>query len=104
MVYVAAGSIEEAEHIATRTLEARLIACANILPGMRSIYRWQGRVEQAEEVVLILKTTEPCVLPLLALIQQLHSYDNPCSLVLDLSDGLPGFMSWIAAETIAPEA
>ena len=58
LVYVTAPGMDEAQALARMAVERRLAACANILPGMRSLYWWQGRMESAEEVVLLLKTTE----------------------------------------------
>ena len=99
LVYVTAPSPEEAERLARLAVEARLAACANILPGMRSLYWWQGRLEQADEVVLILKTTEALVPALTEALTRAHSYDCPCVVALPIAQGNPDFLRWIADET-----
>lgn len=101
-VYVTAPSQEVAEKIATSAIGARLAACANMLPGMQSIYRWQGKIEQAAETVLIFKTQAVHVEALQNLIVSLHPYDVPCVAVLPVTTGHAPYLDWIAAET-APE-
>lgn len=100
LVYITAGSVEEATRIGRALVEARLAACVNILPGMRSIYRWQGAIETAEEAVLIAKTRAPLVTPLVARVQELHSYDMPCAVSLPILDGSPAYLRWLAEETV----
>ncbi|WP_459852058.1 divalent-cation tolerance protein CutA [Humidesulfovibrio idahonensis] len=99
MVYVTAPSRAEAESLAHLAVEGRLAACANILPGMRSLYWWQGRLEQADEVVLILKTTEALVPALTEALTRAHSYDCPCVVALPIAAGNPDFLRWIEDET-----
>lgn len=78
-----------------------LCACANILPGMTSIYRWQGKVETASECVMVLKTTGARAVGLARRIAQLHPYDEPCILALpvDADASAPDFLAWIATQT-----
>ncbi|MDO9081697.1 MAG: divalent-cation tolerance protein CutA [Humidesulfovibrio sp.] len=99
MVYVTAPSLAEAESLARLAVTRRLAACANILPGMRSLYWWQGKLEQADEVVLLLKTTEALVPALTEAIVAAHSYDCPCVVVLPIEGGHPAFLQWLADET-----
>lgn len=98
-VYITAESVEQAEHIGRVLVEERLAACVNILPGMRSIYQWQGQIESALETVLIAKTRQSLTEALLAKVKALHTYDTPCAVVLPIAGGLPEFLSWIEAET-----
>jgi periplasmic divalent cation tolerance protein len=98
-VYITAASPEEAERIGRALVEARLAACANILPGMRSIYRWKGAVETAGEAVLIAKTRMAKAEALLAKVRELHTYEVPCAVVLPIAAGLPDFLRWIDDET-----
>jgi len=98
-VYVTAPSLAEAESLARLAVEGRLAACANILPGMRSLYWWQGKLEQAEEAVLILKTAEALVPALIEALTRAHSYDCPCVVAVDIDSGNPDFLRWIADET-----
>jgi periplasmic divalent cation tolerance protein len=100
-VYVTAPSPETAEKIATASLESRLAACANILPGMQSAYRWQGKIERAEETVLILKTQAVHFSALEACIKTLHPYDTPCIVALPVAAGHKAYLDWITAETAA---
>jgi len=99
MVYVTAGSAEEAKAIAQAAVRERLAACANILGPMTSIYRWQGAIEESQEFVLICKTRRKLADALAALVRRLHSYDTPCIVVYDMAAGLPAYLAWIAAET-----
>ncbi len=99
IVYVTASDAVEAKRIAGAVVEERLAACANLLTGMRSIYRWQGGIVEDEEAVLILKTREALLEPLIARVTALHSYDCPCVVAWPLHAGNPPFLHWIAEET-----
>lgn len=103
-VYITTASPEQAEHIGRTLVEERLAACVNILPGMRSIYHWQGRIETATETVFIAKTRADRTDALLDRVKALHSYDVPCAVVLPILGGLPDFLGWIDAETASPTA
>ncbi len=92
---------DTAEAAAERLLEERLCACANIIRGMNSVYRWQGKVETALETVMILKTQGDIAPTLCARIVELHPYDEPCVLNLPVDPGgsAAGFLAWIDSET-----
>jgi len=98
-VYITAGSLDEAKTIGRTLVEENLAACANVLPSMTSVYRWQGAVEEAEEVVLIAKTRDTLVTPLSERVAALHSYDCPCVVAMPIVDGHPDYLDWIEAET-----
>jgi len=100
LVYVTASDAEEATGIGRAMVEARLAACANVLPGMVPIFRWEGEIAEGEESVLILKTTRDRVDDLIAAIEAMHSYDCPCAVVLPIVGGSKAFLDWIAAETV----
>ena len=100
--YVTAASTEEAQAIGRALVVERLAACVNILPGMHSVYHWQGAVETAEETVLIAKTRAELADALAARVKELHSYDVPCVVILPISGGYPPFLRWIEDETAAP--
>lgn len=88
-----------------RTLvEERLVACAQLLPGMESIYRWDGRVDTAGEVLLILKTTRACFDRLQARLVALHPYDVPELVALPAVAGLPAYLHWVTDSTRAADA
>ena len=94
----AASARALAEHI----VSARLAACVNILAPCRSLYRWQGKVEDAEEVPLLIKTSAERYPELEAAIRARHPYELPEIVAVPLSQGLPAYLDWIAAETSLP--
>ncbi len=98
-VYVTTADIEEAKTLGRKLVEEQLAACANILPGATSIFRWQGKVEEAEEAVLILKTTEQKLERLIERAKSLHSYDCPCNEALPVVEGNRDFLEWVVRET-----
>lgn len=102
-VYVTMPSLDAARDMAAAVVEDHLAACANILPAMQSIYRWQGKIEQAEESVLIFKTTSAHVTALESRILSLHPYDVPCIVALPVAAGHAPYLQWIAVETNVPE-
>lgn len=85
-----------ADHLVT----ARLAACVNILAPCRSVYRWQGAIEDAEEVPLLIKTTTARYAELEAAIRAGHPYELPEIVAVPLSRGLPAYLAWVATETI----
>ena len=94
-VYVVFANGEEAERIGRTVVEERLAACINIFPGVRSIYRWQGAVETADEVTAILKTYHWQSDALMARIAALHSYDVPCIATWRVDKILAGYAQWV---------
>lgn len=88
-----------AETLATRLVEERLAACVNILQPCRSVYRWQGAVETANEVPLLIKTTGACYPALEAAIRAQHPYETPEIIALPIHRGLPDYLAWVATET-----
>lgn len=103
LIYVTAPSGEIATAISEALVEQRLVACANILPGMTAIYFWQGQLNRDTEVVVLLKTMSARVRDVIAAIRSHHPYDNPAIAVLPILDGSPDFLAWIAANT-GPDA
>lgn len=91
------GSREEAERIASALVEERLAACVNIIGGVRSVYRWKDAVESADEVLMLVKTQQAQVERLRARIHELHSYEVPEFLVLEIAGGSAAYLEWIAA-------
>jgi periplasmic divalent cation tolerance protein len=86
---------EEAERIAHRLVEQQLAACVNILPGVQSIYRWQGNVESAGEVLMVIKTSADLVSEVELTIAGLHSYEVPEFLVLPVFAGSHAYLAWL---------
>lgn len=99
LIYITTDGPEEARTIGRALVEARLAACANILDPMTSIFRWDGKVQEGQETVLIAKTTAALVDALTEKARALHSYDCPCIVALPVEGGNPEFLRWIAAET-----
>lgn len=77
-----------------------LVACGNIVGGVRSLYRWEGRIRDETEFLLVLKTVESKVPDLLLRLPALHSYEVPEVLVLDVETGYEPYLSWLEAETV----
>jgi periplasmic divalent cation tolerance protein len=96
--YITTPDIDTARRIGATLVEEGLAACVNILPGMESIYRWQGRVERAQEVVLIAKCREAGVDSLSRRVLALHPYETPCLVTLPIAGGLPAYLAWLASD------
>lgn len=99
LVYVTVPSKAEAKKIAKAVVTERLAACANIIPGMTSVYRWKGKVEEGSEAVLIFKTRAALFSKLEKRVKELHSYDMPCVASFPLIEGSAEFLGWIFSET-----
>ena len=94
-----------AQALAAALVDERLAACVNILPPCHSIYRWQGAVETADEVPLLIKTSEARYAALEAAIRAQHPYRTPEIIALPVTHGWPDYLAWVAAETrVEPEA
>jgi periplasmic divalent cation tolerance protein len=94
-----APDAEQAERIARALVEERLIACANLLPGVTSIYRWEGAVQAQAEVLLVMKTRRALVPRLKERLPRLHPYEVPELVVAELVDGLDSYCRWVRDET-----
>ncbi|QSX79472.1 divalent-cation tolerance protein CutA [Agrilutibacter solisilvae] len=90
---------ETAAAIARTLVEEGLAACVNQLPGVASTYRWQGAVETASEVLLLIKTTGERMEALTARLRQLHPYELPELVAVEVRAGLPDYLAWVAAQT-----
>lgn len=95
LVLTTAGNEAEAQKIANELVERRLAACVNIVPRIQSVYRWEGKVETAEEFLLITKTTKVRSEEVQAAIRELHSYDLPECIVISMEDGSAEYLKWI---------
>jgi periplasmic divalent cation tolerance protein len=93
------GDIDSARRIARALVEQRLAACVNLLPGVQSVYRWQGAVEEEGEVTLLIKTSAARYAELEAAIRALHPYQLPEVIAVPIADGLPDYLDWIRQET-----
>ncbi len=99
LIYITAGSVEEAKRIGRALVEERLAACANVLGAVTSFYWWQGALQEDGEAALIAKTRTDLVDRLVERVKALHSYDCPCVVAVPIEAGNPAFLDWIEAET-----
>jgi periplasmic divalent cation tolerance protein len=102
VVLVTCGSAKEARRIARAVVEQRMAACTNIVATpVHSIYRWKGKVESAEEFLLVIKTTQGRFAELKAAVKRLHSYDVPEIIALPIAAGGTNYLNWIS-ESVKP--
>ncbi|MBS13056.1 MAG: divalent-cation tolerance protein CutA [Gemmatimonadetes bacterium] len=99
LVYITTSSEEEGARIASAVVEERLAACANIVPRIRSIYRWQGKVEDEAESLILMKTRADTVQSLMNRVRELHTYDVPDIVAIPIKDGHPLYVEWILENT-----
>lgn len=95
LILATAGSEPEAKRIAQTLVERQLAACVNIVPRVLSIYRWQGKLETAEEFLLLIKTAKQKEAAVQAAIRELHSYDLPECISLSIEGGSADYLKWI---------
>ena len=95
LLYITCTNEDEAKSIARVLVEERLIACANILGIMTSIYRWEGAVAEDDEIAVLLKTCRNMEVHVTERVKALHSYDVPCVIGLPISGGNPDFIQWL---------
>src|SRR3954464_11884003 len=93
----------EGHRLAEALVEAKLAACVNLLPGMHSVYRWEGEVETAREVLLLVKSTAARFDELRARITELHSYDTPEIIALPITAASGKYLDWIRRETASDD-
>ncbi len=103
LVFTTFANEEDAVRVVRGLVEERLIACGNVLPGSRSVYRWKGRVEDAREVVVLMKTRKQDWAALLSRLHDLHPYEVPECIAVRLAAGAPKYLAWLDA-ALAPEA
>lgn len=96
LVLVTGPDEETMAELGRRVVDRRLCACANVVPGLTSVYRWEGAVEEAEEALALLKTTRRRLDALEARVRELHPYDEPEFLAFDVDRGAPSYLAWVA--------
>lgn len=99
VILVTAENRQEAVRIGEEMVNAKLAACANIISGIQSIYRWKGKVVKAQEVLLILKSTKPRYRALEKAIKAIHTYETPEIIALPVKQGLARYIGWVQSET-----
>ncbi len=95
LLYITVPDRAEAESLGRYLVESRLVACVNILDGVTSMYRWEGRVQSDSETVCIAKTTEAMVEEAIRAIVERHSYEVPCVVSLEVTKGTAAFLQWV---------
>jgi periplasmic divalent cation tolerance protein len=103
LVLVTAPDAATAERLAEALVQERLAACGNVVPGLTSIYRWEGAVQRDSEVLLLLKTTARCTDALIRRVTELHPYEVPEAIALDVERGFAPYLAWIAGSTAGAE-
>lgn len=103
VVLVTAPDLKTARELARAALEARLVACANLVPRIESHYWWRGKLERSAEVLVLMKTRKPRLAALERLVLARHPYDTPEIVALPLSAGTERYLTWIGASTSAPQ-
>lgn len=99
VVFVTAPEAKVGSEIARALVESRLAACVNLVPGVSSLYRWEGEVQEDSEVLLVIKTQQSRCAELAERIEQLHPYDVPEVLALPVNGGSESYLSWLQGET-----
>ncbi|UCD13973.1 MAG: divalent-cation tolerance protein CutA [Thermoplasmatales archaeon] len=98
-IYSITGNIDDAKKIARLLVEEKLVACVNIIPKIESVYRWQGKIEEESECVLIAKTTDKNIDKTIQRIQEIHPYGVPDIVVLPIVKGLKEYLDYVEDET-----
>lgn len=99
LVLTTAGSADEAKKIARALVERRLASCVNIVPRIESVYRWKGQVESAEEWLLVIKIRAAAFERVRDAIEELHSYELPECIMLEIAEGDKAYLDWLAKNT-----
>lgn len=99
VIFVTAKDEAQANKIAEKLVEEKLIACANIVPGIQSIFRWEGKVERAQEVLLVLKSRRRHFPLIVETVKALHSYDVPEVIALPIIEGNKDYLNWLTEST-----
>ena len=99
IIYTTIEDIKDARKIAKTLTQEQLVACVNIIPNIESVYRWKGKIEYSNEIVLIAKTVDQNVKKAIQRIKQLHKYEIPDIIVLPIIGGLKDYLDYINTET-----
>lgn len=99
VILITAGSLDEASTIGRALVDEHLAACVNIVPAMRSIFSWEGKTQESDEVLLICKSRMPLLEAVIGRVRSLHSYTIPEIIALPVSGGLPSYLTWVREST-----
>lgn len=95
IIYITTSNSEESEKIAKTLLKEKIVACANIIPQMNSFYWWEGKIEEDEESILILKTRKDHLDRVITRVKEIHSYDIPCILEIKVKSASSEYLKWL---------
>ena len=99
LVYITTKDKDEARRIGKELVKTRLAACVNIIDTMNSMYWWEGKIQDDQEVILIAKTRQSLVKKLIKKVKSIHSYSTPCIVSLPILDGNKDYLDWLKKET-----
>ena len=99
VVFITASSYEEARKIGDALVSQKKAACVNIVPRVNSLFRWKGKIEEAEESLLVVKTRTKLFPEVVSTVKEIHSYDVPEIIALPIVEGNPDYLQWINEET-----
>ena len=99
LVYITTKDKDEARRIGKELVKTRLAACVNIIDNMNSMYWWEGKIQDDQEVILIAKTRQSLVKKLIKKVKSIHSYSTPCIVSLPILDGNSDYLDWLKKET-----
>lgn len=100
LIYTTFGEEADAKRVGRALVERRLAACVNIFPGMTSIFEWDGNLDEAAEIAMLIKSRAALKERVLAVTGELHPYDTPALLVIETDGGSPAFADWIREQTV----
>jgi periplasmic divalent cation tolerance protein len=99
VVFITTSSYEEARKIADKLVDRKKAACVNIVPGVNSLFRWKGKIEEAEESLMVVKTRAELFPDVVSLVKSVHSYKVPEIIALPIVEGNPDYLEWLKKET-----
>ncbi len=99
VILITAGSPDEASRIARTLVDEHLVACVNLLSGVRSLFFWEGKTQEASETLMICKSTLPMMDRIVARVRSLHSYAVPEIIAIPIVAGLPDYLQWVESST-----
>jgi periplasmic divalent cation tolerance protein len=99
VVFITTSSYEEARKIADTLIDRKKAACVNIVPGVNSLFRWKGKIEEAEESLMVVKTRAELFPDVVSLVKSIHSYEVPEIIALSIVEGSPDYLEWLKKET-----
>jgi len=99
VVFVTVGSIQDGSAIGRALVEKNLVACVNLIPQVTSIFRWEERVSEEQECLMIMKTRKELYPKLEGAVKELHQYEVPEIIALPVTHGLPGYLAWVRSST-----